>query len=197
LDDGSLVAKVVEGDEAAWAEVRRRHALLVQSVVVRVLDERRATEAVLDELPTIDQRVWDRVARNDASILRLWNGGRLAPYLAVLARQEAERHIEDETPAAPLMAHLPTPIHLARDSTVADGGATKLEGVLARLEAGPARPPARRMDLRTYGIGAQILRDLGVKRMRLMAHPRKMPSMTGFDLEVTGYLLPDGGDGGQ
>jgi 3,4-dihydroxy 2-butanone 4-phosphate synthase/GTP cyclohydrolase II len=71
------------------------------------------------------------------------------------------------------------------------------ESVLARLEAGPARPPARRMDLRTYGIGAQILRDLGVKRMRLMAHPRKMPSMTGFDLEVTGYLLPDGGDGGQ
>ena len=44
--------------------------------------------------------------------------------------------------------------------------------------------------LRTYGIGAQILRDLGVARMRLMALPRKMPSMAGFDLEVTGYLLP-------
>ncbi|MGH8666787.1 MAG: bifunctional 3,4-dihydroxy-2-butanone-4-phosphate synthase/GTP cyclohydrolase II [Burkholderiales bacterium] len=44
--------------------------------------------------------------------------------------------------------------------------------------------------LRTYGIGAQILRDLGVARMRLMALPRKMPSMVGFDLEVTGYLLP-------
>ena len=44
--------------------------------------------------------------------------------------------------------------------------------------------------LRTYGIGAQILRDLGVARMRLMALPRKMPSMVGFDLEVTGYMLP-------
>jgi 3,4-dihydroxy 2-butanone 4-phosphate synthase/GTP cyclohydrolase II len=44
------------------------------------------------------------------------------------------------------------------------------------------------MDLRLYGIGAQILRDLGVGRMRLMAAPRKMPSMTGFGLEVTGYL---------
>ncbi|MCC6533090.1 MAG: 3,4-dihydroxy-2-butanone-4-phosphate synthase [Burkholderiales bacterium] len=44
--------------------------------------------------------------------------------------------------------------------------------------------------LRTYGIGAQILRDLGVTRMRLMALPRKMPSMVGFDLEVTGYLMP-------
>ena len=50
-----------------------------------------------------------------------------------------------------------------------------------------ARAPRRGMDLRLYGIGAQILRDLGVRRMRLMAAPRKMPSMAGFGLEVTGY----------
>ncbi len=47
---------------------------------------------------------------------------------------------------------------------------------------------AASMDLRTYGIGAQILRNLGVGKMQLLANPRKMPSMTGFDLEVTGYL---------
>jgi len=47
------------------------------------------------------------------------------------------------------------------------------------------------MDLRTYGIGAQILRDLGVTRMKVLGAPRKMPSMTGFDLEVTGYLQPN------
>ena len=50
--------------------------------------------------------------------------------------------------------------------------------------------PKFKMDLRTYGIGAQILRDLGVGRMKLLSNPRKMPSMTGFDLEVTGYLAP-------
>lgn len=44
-----------------------------------------------------------------------------------------------------------------------------------------------RMDLRNYGIGAQILRDLNVGRMRVLARPRKMPSMAGFGLEVTGY----------
>jgi 3,4-dihydroxy 2-butanone 4-phosphate synthase / GTP cyclohydrolase II len=44
-----------------------------------------------------------------------------------------------------------------------------------------------KMDLRNYGIGAQILRDLGVGKMRVLARPRKMPSMAGFDLEVTGY----------
>jgi 3,4-dihydroxy 2-butanone 4-phosphate synthase/GTP cyclohydrolase II len=43
-------------------------------------------------------------------------------------------------------------------------------------------------DLRTYGVGAQILRDLRVGRMKLLAKPRKMPSMTGFGLQVTGFV---------
>jgi 3,4-dihydroxy 2-butanone 4-phosphate synthase/GTP cyclohydrolase II len=47
---------------------------------------------------------------------------------------------------------------------------------------------AAKMDLRTYGIGAQILRDLGVRKMRLLSNPRKMPSMSGFDLEVLGFV---------
>ena len=58
-----------------------------------------------------------------------------------------------------------------------------------------ARPPHRdavppKIALRNYGIGAQILRDLKVRRMRLLALPRRMPSMAGFGLEVTGYLQP-------
>ncbi len=42
-------------------------------------------------------------------------------------------------------------------------------------------------DLRTYGIGAQILKSVGVRKMKLLANPRKMPSMTGFDLDVVGF----------
>ncbi len=62
------------------------------------------------------------------------------------------------------------------------------------LDTPDAKPQGRAasMDLRSYGIGAQILRELGVGKMRLMASPRKMPSMTGFDLEVTGYLAKPG-----
>ena len=57
-----------------------------------------------------------------------------------------------------------------------------------RQRAVTDQPPAEaRVDLRNYGIGAQILRDLNVGRMRLLARPRKMPSMTGFGLEVTGH----------
>ena len=50
-----------------------------------------------------------------------------------------------------------------------------------------AAPPRVQMDLRTYGVGAQILRDQGVGRMRLLGSPRRMPSMTGYGLEVTGF----------
>jgi 3,4-dihydroxy 2-butanone 4-phosphate synthase/GTP cyclohydrolase II len=55
---------------------------------------------------------------------------------------------------------------------------------------GTARP-AGQMDLRTYGIGAQILRELGISRMKLLGSPRRMPSMTGYGLEVTGFVAAD------
>jgi 3,4-dihydroxy 2-butanone 4-phosphate synthase/GTP cyclohydrolase II len=64
-----------------------------------------------------------------------------------------------------------------------------IERVAAHFPAGPTAQAARR-ELLTYGIGAQILRDLKVGKMRLMAAPRRMPSMTGWGLEVTGYESP-------
>jgi len=45
-----------------------------------------------------------------------------------------------------------------------------------------------RHTLRDYGIGAQILRDLGVTGMRLLAVPRKIPSMAGFGLEILEFI---------
>jgi 3,4-dihydroxy 2-butanone 4-phosphate synthase/GTP cyclohydrolase II len=65
------------------------------------------------------------------------------------------------------------------------------EQLLAQFEgtARSAQAPERgRMDLRTYGVGAQILRECGVQKMQLMGNPRRMPSMTGYGLEITGYL---------
>jgi 3,4-dihydroxy 2-butanone 4-phosphate synthase / GTP cyclohydrolase II len=65
------------------------------------------------------------------------------------------------------------------------------EQLLAQFEgtARSAQAPERgRMDLRTYGVGAQILRECGVHKMQLMGNPRRMPSMTGYGLEITGYL---------
>jgi len=62
--------------------------------------------------------------------------------------------------------------------------------LLGALQADEVRP-AQKWDPRIYGIGAQILRELGVGKMRLLASPRKMPSMAGFGLEVCGYLSPE------
>jgi len=63
------------------------------------------------------------------------------------------------------------------------------QDILAALpDQAASQRPAAKWDPRIYGIGAQILRDLGVRKMKLLASPRRMPSVTGFDLEVTGYV---------
>ena len=45
--------------------------------------------------------------------------------------------------------------------------------------------------LRTYGIGAQILSDLGVRRMRVLSAPKRMTAISGFGLEIVGYVPCD------
>jgi 3,4-dihydroxy 2-butanone 4-phosphate synthase/GTP cyclohydrolase II len=69
-----------------------------------------------------------------------------------------------------------------------DAGALLPQLLPARAAGGgTARLGRAQMDLRTYGIGAQIIRELGVQRMKLLGNPRRMPSMAGFGLEITGF----------
>ena len=63
--------------------------------------------------------------------------------------------------------------------------------LLAALKNERSERPAITWDPRIYGIGAQILREVGVGKMRLMSSPRKMPSMAGFGLEITSYFAPE------
>nr|MBP7441902.1 bifunctional 3,4-dihydroxy-2-butanone-4-phosphate synthase/GTP cyclohydrolase II [Thauera sp.] len=58
--------------------------------------------------------------------------------------------------------------------------------LLASLNGTNDRPV--KWDARLFGVGAQILRTLKVGKMRLLASPRKIPSMTGFGLEITGFV---------
>jgi len=65
------------------------------------------------------------------------------------------------------------------------------EQLLAQFEgrAKASHAPQRgRMDLRTYGVGAQILRECGVHRMLLLGTPRRLPSMAGYGLEIAGHV---------
>jgi len=61
------------------------------------------------------------------------------------------------------------------------------EDLLAKLN-GSSKPARQKWDPRSYGIGAQILRDQGVTHIRSLSSPLKMPSVHGFDLEVTGFV---------
>ena len=45
--------------------------------------------------------------------------------------------------------------------------------------------------LRTFGVGAQILKDLGVRRMRVLSAPKQMHGISAFDLEIEGYVGED------
>ena len=71
------------------------------------------------------------------------------------------------------------------------------EQLLAQFEgtARAAHAPERgHMALRSYGVGAQILRDRGVQRMMVLGTPRRLPSMAGgFGIEAMGYISRNDG----
>jgi 3,4-dihydroxy 2-butanone 4-phosphate synthase/GTP cyclohydrolase II len=46
--------------------------------------------------------------------------------------------------------------------------------------------------LRTYGVGAQILRDLGVQRMRVLSAPKQLHGISAFGLEIVDYVGESG-----
>ena len=67
-----------------------------------------------------------------------------------------------------------------------------------RSFAAAAAPDAARADkgegavLRTFGVGAQILKDLGVRRMRVLSAPKQMHGISAFGLEIEGYVGEEG-----
>jgi 3,4-dihydroxy 2-butanone 4-phosphate synthase/GTP cyclohydrolase II len=71
------------------------------------------------------------------------------------------------------------------------------EAVHSFAAAAPAAPEsaadaAEGTVLRTFGVGAQILKDLGVKRMRVLSAPKQMHGISAFGLEVDGYVGDEG-----
>jgi len=67
--------------------------------------------------------------------------------------------------------------------------AQRLEGLEALARpAGPA--PAPSFAQRALGVGAQILRDVGARKLRLLSHPVPYRTVAGFDLEVAEFVPP-------
>jgi 3,4-dihydroxy 2-butanone 4-phosphate synthase/GTP cyclohydrolase II len=78
--------------------------------------------------------------------------------------------------------------------------ARELAEALRSIAAAPPATPAPEAGaaggegavLRTFGVGAQILKDLGVRRMRVLSAPKQMLGISAFDLEIEGYVGEDG-----
>ncbi|WP_077037287.1 bifunctional 3,4-dihydroxy-2-butanone-4-phosphate synthase/GTP cyclohydrolase II [Pelomonas sp. KK5] len=124
--------------------------------------------------------------------------GAWTPADDVLVRVHEPLSMLDLLEAGPCAHSWPLPAALAQIQRSTAGVAILMncgedaDGIIGRLQARPDQAPTpTAMDLRTYGVGAQILRELGVHKMRLMGSPRRMPSMTGYNLEVTGFVGPN------
>ncbi len=57
---------------------------------------------------------------------------------------------------------------------------------------GPAGGDAAARELRSYGIAAQILAELGIRRMQVFGAPKRLHALDGFGLEITEYVVPEG-----
>ena len=117
----------------------------------------------------------------------------------VLVRVHEPLSVMDLLDAGPCVHSWPLPKALAALHASGRGAAVLLNcgedvaAIIPHLRAGDAGAAVKRgqMDLRTYGIGAQILREIGIAKMKLLGSPRRMPSMTGYGLEVTGFVAAD------
>jgi 3,4-dihydroxy 2-butanone 4-phosphate synthase/GTP cyclohydrolase II len=74
------------------------------------------------------------------------------------------------------------------------GGHEDDENLLRRIQSEPEPSVSKSGDsrqsseLRTYGIGAQIIVDLGIRKMRVLSAPKHMTGLAGFGLEVVEYV---------
>jgi len=72
-----------------------------------------------------------------------------------------------------------------------------LQGYVERAQGRPWPPPDQqqtKMDFREFGVGAQILRELGLGKLRVLTNnPVRLRAVSGFGLEIVQWLsLKDG-----
>ena len=209
LSPASVICEIMNDDGTMarlpdLIEFGRAHRLKIGTIADLIehrsrnesLIERAGTRKMLTPQGEFDCTVYtDRTGGLHLALTR----GRWAAGDEVLVRVHEPLSVLDLLDAGPGDHSWPLPRALAalhrNERSVAvllncgENAGSLLPQVLERSRG--ARRPKLPMDLRTYGIGAQILRDLGVGRMKLLGSPRRMPSMTGYGLEVTGFLADE------
>jgi len=198
-DDGTMARLP---DLVAFAE---RHGLRI-GTIASLIEHRSRNESLIERAGT--RTMTTQQGEFTCSVYRDRTGGvhlalthgRWTPSDEVLVRVHEPFSVLDLLDAGPGEHSWPLPRALAALQQSERGAAVLLncgetaEALLPHALAPRGRSvrrPALPLDLRTYGIGAQILRDLGVGRMRLLGSPRRMPSLPGYGLEVTGFVGDD------
>ena len=102
-------------------------------------------------------------------------------------RAAMQRIIEAGSGVVVVLRHQESPRELA--DAVRSFAATVAPATNAAESTGT---DAEAVVLRTFGTGAQILKDLGVRRMRVLSAPKQMHGISAFGLEVEGYVGEDG-----
>ena len=180
------------GTIADLIEYRSRHESLVERISSRSLQtahgeftahlyQDRASHAVHMALVKGDAQTWQ--ADTEVPV-------RVHEPLSVMDLLETDRSMHTWTLDASL-AYLQSQANGVAVLLNCDESASQLVSQFDGKARAAQAPERGRMDLRTYGIGAQILRDCGVQKMRLLGTPRRMPSMTGYGLEISGYISKD------
>jgi 3,4-dihydroxy 2-butanone 4-phosphate synthase/GTP cyclohydrolase II len=103
--------------------------------------------------------------------------------------------IRGDTKAWTLRAALERIAHAGSGALVVLRNRETGDGLAEAIRSAEAPPPPSAGSLgdhgqvlRTYGLGAQILKDIGVRRMRVLSAPKQMHGISAFDLEIEGYV---------
>ena len=181
----------------------REHGLKIGTIAA-LIQHRSHNESLIEALGVRDIETPQGRFQCSTFRDRSWGGlhlaltvGQWAPDDEVAVRVHEPLSVMDLLDAGTSPHSWPLPAALAALQQAGRGAAVLLNagadaaGLLGRALPPPRQadaPVAKQMDLRTYGVGAQILRHIGVRRMKLLGNPRRMPSMTGYGLEVTGFV---------
>jgi 3,4-dihydroxy 2-butanone 4-phosphate synthase/GTP cyclohydrolase II len=169
-----------------------RYRMEKEKTVQRVAERRVPTEFGEFQLVAYEDRV------NKATHLAL-TSGKLEPGKPTLVRVHLQDTLGDMLGVR--WDNLGLPLRKALQKIAKEGGVLVMlrqpeepGAIVDSLNTGGAsraEGPAAATELRTYGVGAQILLDLGVTRMRVLSQPKKMHGISGFGLEVVEYVTPD------
>jgi 3,4-dihydroxy 2-butanone 4-phosphate synthase/GTP cyclohydrolase II len=208
-DDGTMARR----DDLL--EFARRHALKIGTIADLIeyrLSKEESVEAIADVEVSTAFGPFRMVCFEDhinRSVHVALVKGRIDPAAPVLVRVHRQDTLGDVLGLCD--AALGWPLREAMRLIAAEGNGVivilrqeetprELMASVRRLNSSDAAPSAgreRAMDLRTFGTGAQVLRALGVRKMRVLSAPKHLHGLSGFGLEVVEYVGHGAGENGE